>query len=236
MRGRALAVALWLVAMAPPVAAQDLLRVLGEEEPPQGAASQEVQTLGVREGASGRMIYATDVTGDPEDKPFVPPRGPSFGGGISTLLVVAVVLGALALLIRFGGSGALVQRRPEGARQATASPEAWNITDVERAADANDLLGQIAAMPDRRAAVVRLLRHCLLRAADDCGTRFLRADTERAAFRRLPATWARHDALNRILRDAELANYGGRPVEEARFAALLDLGRAILTGRGGSLA
>lgn len=236
MRGCALAVALWLTAMAPPVGAQELLRVLSEEQPPQGATSQEVQALGVREGASGRMIYAREVTGDPADKPFVPPRGPAFGGGISTLLVVAVILGALALLIRFGGSGALVQRRPEAARQATASPEAWNITDMERATDTGDLIRQIAAMTDRRAAVVRLLRHCLLRAADDCGTRFMRADTERAAFRRLPASWSRHDALNRILRDAELANYGGRPVEEARFAALLDLGRGILTGRGGSLA
>lgn len=236
MRGCALAVALWLTATAPSVGAQELLRVLSEDQPPQGAAVQEVQALGLREGAPGRMIYAREVSTEAEDKPFVPPRGPGLGGGISTFLVLAVVLGALVLLIRFGGSGALVQRRPEAARQVTASPEAWNITDMERATDTGDLIRQIAAMTDRRAAVVRLLRHCLLRAAEDCGTRFMRADTERAAFRRLPASWARHEALNRILRDAELANYGGRPVEEARFAALLDLGRSILTGRGGSLA
>lgn len=232
----AVAVALWLLAMAPSVGAQEILRVVAEETPPLGAQSEEIAVLARREGAEGRMTYAAEVSTGEEDAPIAPLRGPRFDGGVSTVVVLAIVLGTLALLIRFGGSGALVQRRPEPSRQTTASPDAWNITEGERAADSGELLRQIAAMADRRAAVVRLLRHCLLRAADDCGTRFMRADTERAAFRRLPMGWARHEALGRILRDAELANYGGRPVDEARFAALLDLGRGILTGRGGGLA
>lgn len=233
MRGCALAAGLWLAATASAAFAQVPLRVLSEDAAPQGAQAEAVQDLARREGTAGKMTYAREVTTEAEDDLLVPDRDFRLDGGISTALVLALVLGVLVLLIRFGGSGALVQRRPEGSPTATATPDAWNITEVERAGDAGDLLRQIAAMPDRRAALVRLLRHCLLRAADDCGTRFLRADTERAAFRRLPPGWSRHEALGQILRDAELANYGGRPVDEGRFAALLDLGRAILTARGG---
>lgn len=236
MRGCALAAVLWLMATASAVTAQVPLRAVSEDTAPQGAQAEAVQDLARREGAAGRMTYAREISTERADDLLVPDRDFRLNGGISTALVLVLVLGVLVLLIRFGGSGALVQRRPDGRPSATATPDAWNITEVERAGDAGDLLRQIAAMPDRRAALVRLLRHCLLRAADDCGTRFLRADTERAAFRRLPPGWSRHEALGQILRDAELANYGGRPVDEGRFAGLLDLGRAILTARRGRLA
>lgn len=236
MRQAAVALALWLVAMAPPAMAEPLLHVVTETAAPEGAPTAEVRRLAASERVTGLMVYASEVRTRTEDAPLSPEQGFRLSGGVSTWVVLALILGALLLLLRFGGSGTLMQRRVETTKTATATPEAWNISDVERATDAGDLLRQIAAMPDRRAALVRLLRHCLLRAADDCGTRFLRADTERTAFRRLPADWTRHDALGHILRESELANYGGRPVEEGRFAALLDLGRAILTGRGARLA
>ncbi len=98
--------------------------------------------------------------------------------------------------------------------------------------DGQALIDRLAAMKDRREALARLLRHCLLAAGEMSDTRFARSDTERDAFARLPAGFQHHDALRALLRDSELAHYGGRPVSEDVFMRNLELGR-ILLGKGG---
>ncbi len=225
-----------------PAAAQDRATIQDTAAPPRGARAAEVQGILASDGAETAMTYVTRLTGDlaegrtevlePERRG---PRDISLPqpGSVSTLVVVLLLVAMLVLWLRFGGAGMLMSRAPQAQKKPpSAAPDAWNITAEDRANDPQRLLDQIAAMPDRAAALVRLLRHCLLAAATETDTRLARADTERTAFRRLPGGWRAQVALRDILGRAELAHYGGRAVDEAEFAATLDLGRAILLRQG----
>lgn len=149
-------------------------------------------------------------------------------GGFGVFLVVVVLATALLLWLKFGGSGVLLDRAPSEDARRQEAPESWNIGPRDNLGTTQDLLDRLAAMPDRGAALVFLLRHCLLAAATATGTRFARSDTERRAFRRLPDHWSHHGGLETILRRTELAHYGGRPVAEDAFQNALSAGRAIL--------
>lgn len=229
----------WLMGLllaAPALAQEDGFRVTGRLDPPLGAEAGTLAAEARSRGIAIDMTYATAIDGDLSDGPAVtlhPQAEPEtstlpVAGPVPTIAVLAVLLAALLIWLRFGGSGMLLARTPAQDRQPAAAPESWAITATDRAADPATLLDQIAAMPDRQAALAHLLRHCLLRAGDDSDTRFARADTEREAFRRLPSGWRQHDALEHLLHDAELAHYGGRTVDDPGFAAALDAGRRIL--------
>ena len=132
------------------------------------------------------------------------------------------------------GTGALLRREPREIKDSARPPASWQMGADEASLDAGSLMAQLRGMNDRRAALVRLLRHALMAAAQGSGTRFARADTEREAFARLPSGWRHHDALAAILRQAELAHYGGREVSDEAFARMLECGQAVLAaGRGG---
>jgi hypothetical protein len=197
------------------------------------SVEQAAETLGIRT----RMIYARSAGGQaaPLSHPHSGLQGPGvtlgFGSGQVWGVVLALVVG-IALWLRFGGSGVLFARAPARERPVTEAPDHWRADLSDGAQGPADLLRRIAAMQDRRAALVRLLRHCLLRAGQECQTRFARADTEREAFGRVPSAWRSHQALGVLLRGAELAHYGGRPVDDAGFDQALAVGRDILLGRG----
>lgn len=228
-----------------PAMAQDRAIIEKSADPPQGEESQKVATMLWQDGDETSMTYVTELKGDlsdgrteiakPEVRPLPEPRStPVIGGGsVSTVVIVLVLVAALLLWLRFGGAGMLMARPPVEQKKPVAAPDAWNITNDEQTGDPRSLIDQIAAMPDRAAALVRLLRHCLLTAAGETETRLARADTERAAYRRLPQGWRAAGPLRQILGQAELAHYGGRPVSETDFAATLELGRGILIRKAG---
>ena len=234
-----LALALWLLAL--PAFGQDQFRIEADAAPPRGAQAPEVQAAARAEGAQTGMTYAEKISGDlsagrsremmPQTRNVDPTALPR-PGPVSTVFVVLLLAGLLALWLRYGGAGALLSRAPEAQKKPAQAPEAWNISAEDQAGDPRSLIDQIAAMPDRAAALVRLLRHCLLTAATETDTRLARADTERSAFRRLPGGWRQQDGLAQILRGAELAHYGGRAVDEAQFALAIEAGRRILVARG----
>ncbi|MBL8562933.1 MAG: hypothetical protein JNN06_11705 [Gemmobacter sp.] len=234
-----LALALWLLAL--PAFGQDQFRIEADAAPPRGAQAAEVQATARAEGAQTGMTYAETLSGDlsagrsremmPQTRNAEPARLPA-SGPVSTVFVLLLLVGLLALWLRYGGAGALLSRAPEAQKKPAQAPEAWNISAEDQAGDPRNLIDQIAAMPDRSAALVRLLRHCLLTAATETDTRLARADTERSAFRRLPGGWRQQGALQAILRRAELAHYGGRPVTDSQFAEAIAAGRSILTGKG----
>ncbi len=235
----ALSAALLLTAL--PAFGQDRFRIETEVTPPQGAQSPEVQLRARAEGAQTGMTYAEKISGDlsagrsremmPQTRNVEPARLPNTGP-VSTVFVVLLLVGLLALWLRYGGAGALLSRAPEAQKKPVQAPEAWNISAEDQAGDPRSLIDQIAAMPDRSAALVRLLRHCLLTAATETDTRLARADTERSAFRRLPGGWRQQSALQNILRRAELAHYGGRPVTDTQFSEAIAAGRNILMTKG----
>lgn len=211
--------------------------IVEEATAPRGARSAEVAEALAMDGSRTAMTYVSRLTGDPADgrtRVLEPEKAPEprmplpQNGSVSTVMVVLLLVGGLLLWLRFGGGGMLMSRAPGAQKKPVAAPEAWNISAADQTDDPRRLLDQIAAMPDRAAALVRLLRHCLLAAAGETDTRLARADTERTAFRRLPQGWRAGAALRDILTQAELAHYGGRPVDESDFAATLDLGRTIL--------
>lgn len=241
--GRLTLLAVLMTAIPLPTLAQDSSAkaiIVETAPPPQGPDSEDVvQTLD-NQGAQSKMTYATKVTGDlaegytdvlkPKTRTEEEPPRPDLPrpGTLSTGVVILLVLAALLLWLRFGGAGMLMARPPVAVKKIVVAPVAWNISDADQTNDPRSLLEQIALMPDRAAALVRLLRHCLLTAAGETDTRLARADTERIALRRLPDGWRALTGLREILNRAELAHYGGRKVTEAEFARSLDLGRTIL--------
>lgn len=194
-----------------------------------------------RSGNRITATYAEKLAGDlPLDAAYRPPQPdgprdsrPLLSGMTAWLAVVALVVILLALWLRFGGSGTLLAGTPKDIRQKPIDPEGWSMAQ-DQTLPMSDLLAEIAAMPDRRAALVRLLRHCLLQAGAATDTRFARSDTEREALRRLPEAWSGRPGLAGILTTTELAHYGGRAVSEDAFAASLATARALFVTRQGS--
>lgn len=190
--------------------------------PRDAALAQALQDQGLQTA----LTYAASAdVAKPEPPP--PPEAPRLPGGqVSAFWVLGLAGVALALWLRFGGKGVLTRRAPQEGVTVEA-PAHWQL---DRSLTPAALIDQIAAMEDKTAALVRLLRHCLLRAAEDSRTRLARADTEREAFARLPGE---RPGLRLILQAAELAHYGGRPVSAAGLAEALEQGRAILGGGHG---
>jgi hypothetical protein len=205
---------------------------------PETDASARYQAALARSGNHINATYAKKITGDlPLDGAYRPPpkqterRGaPAINGMVAWIMVIVLVVVLLALWLRFGGSGTLLAGTPKEIRQKPVAPDGWKMAQDDDVPMA-DLLAQIAAMPDRRAALVRLLRHCLLQAGAATDTRFARSDTEREALRRLPMGWSGRSGVSSILTATELAHYGGREVSEDAFAASLATARALFASR-----
>ena len=131
------------------------------------------------------------------------------------------------------------ERQPlyEKYAQSTVTRNSFRNNDARLVAEQippSTLLDQIRAMGDRREALILLLRHSLLSAADATDVRFARVDTERDALRRLPKEWRHFSELDFILRETEWVHYGGRSIEDDIFTRCLEAGEKIL-GKGRSI-
>lgn len=212
-------------------------------DPPRSETADTYRNLAARYSAKTDPAYVTVLDGNlvsgQENAPIPDNRNtrretPKLDlGGAGVLMVVLVVIGGIFLWLKFGGAGTLLRREPfEIVPQQV--PTGWNIPDANKDQDPRTLLDRIAAMADRSEAIVLLLRHCLLTGAQETKTRFARSDTERQAFRRLPRSWRFYVGLGELLRSAELAHYGGRPVSDEAFKASFVLGKSILgqSGKG----
>jgi len=146
--------------------------------------------------------------------------------GPNVFVIVGLFAVALFLLLKFGGAGALLRADPKSGSKPKKRAKGWGLTASE--APAGDILSQIRAMTDRRAALILLLRYCLLQAADETDTMFKRADTEREALSRLPDTWRHRDKLRHILMQTELVHYGGRDIADDDYETALSHGSTIL--------
>lgn len=227
---------------AVPCAAQDAkgFRVTAEAAAPRGAQSADYRKVANRSFAETDVTYAETIEGDLSEGLAPAERRRRSGGGefsvgngsgIGVFLAVAGLMVALLLWMKFGGAGVLLSREPRELKRRQEAPESWAMTGAEADMDADTLLKTLASMSDRREALVRLLRHCLLFAADDSDTRFARSDTEREAFGRLPDEWRHREALGALLQHTELAHYGGRDVNETTFSGLLEIAGHMLQGR-----
>ena len=190
-------------------------------------------------GLQAQIVYMQKFDGSIEQKD--PPKitaekpvAPLISGPVAMVLVVGALIAALGLWLYVSGGALWAPDTAGNASKAVQAPKGWGESEADLLE--NRSLAQIALMADRRAAVVRLLRLCLLHAAEATKTGFKRSDTERDAFGRVPLNWYGSGYLKRLLVAAELAHYGGRRVDEATFQNLIDGARGILPRqRGGNV-
>ena len=171
---------------------------------------------------------------NPPPMPPVPAVAePFFSGPVGVIVVLVGVVAVIGLWMGFGNGGVLVSEAPRKAtEQRDERPQDWQTASLREEEKPTDFLQRVAAMTDRREAMILLLRQCLLDAAQRTGTRLLRSDTERAVFARLPDAMARRDDLGYLLSEAELVHYGGRDLTEADFSALLEKARGLISSAG----
>ncbi|ANK89117.1 MULTISPECIES: hypothetical protein [unclassified Rhizobium] len=244
-RNAGLLAALFLAASVsfPPVWAQDSGGQPADSHQPISAVGTEYASQCLLNGLRCTLVYgdasdqakAASGTTSSQDKPPLRrapssfPREPVISGGPLAVAVVLVGLAAaIGLWMRFGNGGVLLSSAPSDIKQRQEAPESWRTGADEVEEKPSDFLQRIAAMADRRQALVLLLRHCLLHAADITDTRLSRADTERAVFARLPKTMPGRERLASFLTAVELVHYGGRTVAENHFSVLLATGRDLL--------
>ncbi|MGO6742411.1 hypothetical protein ACCS93_08120 [Rhizobium ruizarguesonis] len=180
--------------------------------------------------ASAKVEPASNTTkSSPQRKPLMSPREPVVNGPLAVAIVLVGLIVAVGLWIRFGNGGVLLSSAPRDIKRQGEAPESWRTSAAEAEEKPSDFLQRIAAMADRRQALVLLLRHCLLHAADMTGTRLFRSDTERAVFARLPSNMPERDRLENFLTAVELVHYGGRTLAESHFGVLLATARGLLS-------
>lgn len=190
-------------------------------------------------GLQAQIVYLQKFNGSIEQKdpPKVTaekPVAPLLSGPMAMVLVVGALIAALGLWVYAAGGALWAPETAGDASEAVQAPKGWGESEADLLE--NRSLAQIAQMADRRAAVVRLLRLCLLHAAETTKTGFKRSDTERDAFGRVPLSWSGSGYLKRLLIVAELAHYGGRSVDEATFQTLIEGARGVLPRqRGGNV-
>ena len=202
-------------------------------EVPQSDIADRYRALASRNTVQTEATYARALQGKlPTDGKFIPPKqprqrsDPPISGPTGMILVFAMLLGALALWLRFGGAGGLLSAGPGEIKARQPPPEGWKMPDGN-ALPSGDVFALIRGMADRRAAMVLLLRTSLMRAAEISETRFARSDTEREALRRLPKHLHGRPVLADLLQQAELAHYGGREVSADLLASHIDRARAL---------
>ncbi|MBB6221031.1 hypothetical protein [Rhizobium leguminosarum] len=241
IRNAGLLVALFLATSAPfpPAQAQDSTSQQAEGDAHQrSTAGAEYASQCLQNGLRCTLIYgdasakdapaSNTTTSSPQRKPLFIPREPVVSGPLAVAVVLVGLIVVIGLWIRFGNGGVLLSSAPREMRQGEA-PESWRTSAAEAEEKPGDFLQRIAAMADRRQALVLLLRHCLLHAADITGTRLFRADTERAVFARLPKDMPERERLANFLTAVELVHYGGRSVAENHFSILLATARGLLS-------
>ncbi|TCA27836.1 hypothetical protein E0H66_32070 [Rhizobium leguminosarum bv. viciae] len=180
--------------------------------------------------ASAKIEPTSNTTkSSPQRKPLMSPREPVVNGPLAVAIVLVGLIVVIGLWIRFGNGGVLLSSAPRDIKRQGEAPESWRTSAAEAEEKPSDFLQRIAAMADRRQALVLLLRHCLLHAADMTGTRLFRSDTERAVFARLPSNMPERDRLESFLTAVELVHYGGRTLAESHFGVLLTTARGLLS-------
>jgi len=122
--------------------------------------------------------------------------------GLGIAIVVALVGLLIFLFLKFGGAGGLLRADPKDKNRPKEKKKAWGLTAESE--DVENIIAKIRAMADRKAAMILLLRHCLLQASQETNVNFRRSDTER---------------------------YGGRSIDDAPFEAVVAHGETILKFR-----
>lgn len=143
-----------------------------------------------------------------------------FGLVILAVIVVFVLQGS-RIQVGFG-------RTRDGSRavDAETGPEGLVVQD----GDVKGFLDRLAAMADRREALILLVNQALERAAQANAMTLGRAQTGRDVIRALPGSWQYRDTLRDLVRQAEIVHFGGRDISEDRWQECLSAARPLFRG------
>ena len=150
------------------------------------------------------------------------------------LIASILLLTLIAIVVFQNSAGGLVAfgRAPEEA----AKPSKRSVTAKNAAQDDGlpkseaAFLAEIEGMADRREALHLLAARLLSNAAAKTGIKPGRSWTARESLRALPRNWMHLSDLRHLNRQAELAWFGGRHVDDTVFADCLDRARAMMRG------
>ena len=150
------------------------------------------------------------------------------------LVLSVVLLGVIAFVIFQNSAGGLVVFG--SAPEEAARPARRSVTGKKSAQDDGlpkseaAFLAQIESMEDRREALHLLSARLLSNAAAKTGIKPGRSWTARESLRALPKNWTHLSDLRHLNRQAELAWFGGRHVDDSVFSDCLDRARAMMRG------
>lgn len=231
-----LALGLILIAstLPAPVRAQDASPVSGGQGSRASAAGTEYKSQCWRHGVDCSLVYGDKSkprsSSSSRNAPSFGTNGPVVNGPLAIFVVLGILVLGLGLWMRFGNGGVLLSSAPREMKQRQGeAPESWRASEAVAEEGPDQFLQKIAAMQDRRQALVQLLRRCLLHAADVSGTRLFRSDTERTVLGRLPQNLPNRERLENLLVETELVHYGGRDLAENQFSTLLTSAQALLS-------
>ena len=142
-----------------------------------------------------------------------------------TIIAGAVLLAVLAFAAWYGRgiTASFGSARDPVRRGAGPTAEAAPARDLPPDA----FLASLAAMPDRRRALILLVARALERGAEANGLRLGRAQTARDVLRALPGRWPHLAALRQLVAEAEIVHFGGRDLPEGRWQTCLDRARPL---------
>ena len=155
-------------------------------------------------------------------------------GRIGWMVISGILLAGLFFIIYQNSAGGLVVfgSRPEdaekpGTKRTGADAQKFGDDDGLPKSEAA-FLAEIERMEDRRVALHLLAGRLLSNATNSTGIRPGRSWTARESLRALPRNWVHITDLQHLNRQAELAWFGGRHVDDTVFAECLDRARSMM--------
>lgn len=145
-----------------------------------------------------------------------------------TIVVFGLILAVLAYLIWRHGNAINVTFSARKEKKGTQAAEGGAV-DPAALLPKEGLLEYLAAMKDRREALILLTSEALERAAATNGVTLARAQTARDVVRVLPRSWMHLAAVRKLVRETEIAHFGGRDVSEDTWQACLDAARPLFS-------
>ena len=148
-------------------------------------------------------------------------------------IVLAAILAAIIYVFVVNANGVGVSfRDTSDKRRSTDTRREDDPEEVRSDQPLEQFLAGLAAMADKREALIMLVSRLLEWAADTHALRLGRSQTARDVLRVLPVDWRHMPALRGLVREAEVVHFGGRDITPERWEECLAAARPIFTQSG----
>lgn len=159
---------------------------------------------------------------EPPESPQETTRAAKWTWGTVFLIVLIVIV---VVFIMQGNRINVSFRATHDRKRADSEPA--RDTPILQDIPLDGFLDRIARMQDRREALILLVSRALEQAAHANNMTLGRAQTARDVVRVIPRRWSHREALNKLVREAEVVHFGGRDISEDRWRDCLDRARPI---------